>query len=65
MTNGRYIDIENECLRNRLKEQRDIIARLCSTVRRYAEPRPGDPYCSRSELLNVTAAAEQAAQGRR
>lgn len=58
MTNARYVDIENECLRRRLQEQRDAMQRLCETVRRYTR---GE--CLRSELLNTVTDTEQVAQG--
>lgn len=58
MTNGRYIEIENETLRIRLKEQREAMQRLCGTVRRYVRQE-----CLRSELLNTVTEVELAAQG--
>lgn len=48
MTNGRYIDIENEVLRNRIDEVKDAALKLCETVERYT-----NGAALRSELLNT------------
>lgn len=58
MTNGRYIDIENEVLRTRLQEHKAAIDSLVKAVREYAR---GE--CLRSRLLNTADAAEQVARG--
>ena len=63
MTNGRYVDIENDVLRNRHKELQASLLKLCATVRRYAAPAKDDDYCSRSELLRAVAEAEKTAHG--
>ncbi|MBQ6358541.1 MAG: hypothetical protein IJI97_06235 [Clostridia bacterium] len=63
MTNGRIVDIENEVLRERLKEYKAALDKLCATVRRYAAPAKDDDYCSRSELLRAVAEAEKIAHG--
>lgn len=52
MTNGRYIDIENEVLRNRHKELQASLLNLCDTVERYT-----NGAALRSELLNTVNAA--------
>lgn len=59
MTNGRYIDIENEVLRNRHKELQASLLNLCDTVERYT-----NGAALRSELLNTVHAARLTAQGR-
>lgn len=51
MTNGRYIDIENEVLRNHLRDLKAAAVTLCEAVERYVVPRKGDAYCFRMELL--------------
>lgn len=48
MTNGRYIEIENEVLRNRIDEIKDAALKLCETVERYT-----NGAALRSELLNT------------
>lgn len=48
MTNGRYIDIENECLRSRLADCKAGAQALINAVERYTR---GE--CLRSELLNI------------
>lgn len=55
MPNLKYCEIENEVLRNRLKEMAAAARTLADTVERYAVPKKGDRYCSRTELLNTTA----------
>lgn len=55
MTNGSIIEIENEVLRNRLKEMAAAARTLADTVERYVVPKKGERYCSRTELLNTTA----------
>lgn len=59
MTNGRYIDIENEVLRNRHKELQASLLNLYDTVERYT-----NGAALRSELLNTVNAARLTAQGR-
>lgn len=58
MTNGRYIDLENECLRGRLAELKAAATRLADTVDRYV--RQG---CLRSELLNTVTATRDTIRG--
>lgn len=65
MTNLSIIEIENLSLRDRLKEQRAALAELAAAVRRYVEPRKGDAYCSRTEILLAAAKAESVVRGRR
>lgn len=59
MTNGRYIDIENECLRARLAELKAAALAMADTVDRYVRQE-----CLRSELLNINARLRDIAQGR-
>ena len=53
--NLKYIEIENDVLLSRLKEITAAARALADTVERYAVPKKGDRYCSRTELLNTTA----------
>lgn len=53
MTNGRIVDIENEVLRNRLATIKAAAEDFANIVTRYVEPKKGDPYCSRTELLQA------------
>lgn len=55
---ARYVDIENEVLRDRLQEQRSAVTDLCRALRRYLR---GE--CLRSELVNTLARAEEAVRG--
>lgn len=55
MPNLKYCEIENEVLRNRLKEMAAAARTLADTVERYVVPKKGERYCSRTELLNTTA----------
>lgn len=59
MTNGRYVDIENECLRARLAELKAVALAMADTVDRYVRQE-----CLRSELLNINARLRDIAQGR-
>ena len=59
MTNGRYIDIENECLRARIAELKAAALAMADTVDRYVRQE-----CLRSELLNANARLWEIAQGR-
>ena len=59
MTNGRYIDIENECLRARIAELKAAVLAMADTVDRYVRQE-----CLRSELLNANARLWEIAQGR-
>ena len=59
MTNGRYIDIENERLRARLAELKAAALAMADTVDRYVRQE-----CLRSELLNTNARLRDIAQGR-
>lgn len=54
MTNGRYIDIENEVLRNRIDEVKAAALKLCETVERYT-----NGAALRSELLNTVTQTRQ------
>lgn len=54
MTNGRYIDIENEVLRNRLVECKEGAKALVDAVRRYLRQE-----CLRSELVNTLSDLEE------
>ncbi len=58
MTNGRYVDIENECLRTRLAELKAAALAMADTVDRYVRQE-----CLRSELLNINARLRDIAQG--
>lgn len=51
MTNGRYIEIENDVLRSRLDTIKAGAQDLADAVRRYVQPGKGE-FCSRTELLN-------------
>lgn len=59
MTNGCYIDIENECLLARLAELKAAALAMADTVDRYVRQE-----CLRSELLNANARLRDIAQGR-
>lgn len=59
MTNGRYIDIENEVLRARLAELKAAALAMADTVDRYVRQE-----CLRSELLSTNARLRDIAQGR-
>lgn len=59
MTNGRYIDIENEVLRNRIDAIKAAALKACDCVERYT-----NGAALRSELLNTIAALRQTAQGK-
>lgn len=52
MTNGRYIDIENEVLRSRLADCKAGALSLIETVERYVQPKKGE-FCHRTELIRV------------
>lgn len=57
MTNGRYIDIENEVLRERIAKLEGAALAMADIVDRYVRQE-----CLRSELLNAN--ARLIAQGR-
>ena len=59
----KYCEIENEVLRNRLKEMSAAARTLADAVERYAVPKKGDRYCSRTELLNTTATLRSVLDG--
>ena len=52
MTNGRYIDIENDVLRDRLRDVKAAAADLVEAVERYTVQVPGE-FLHRSDLLQV------------
>ena len=52
MQNLKYVEVENEVLRLRLKSVRAAAEEFADLVTRYVEPHKGDPYCSRTEILN-------------
>lgn len=52
MTNGRYIDIENDALRNRLRDVKAAAADLVDAVEKYTAPHKGE-FLHRSDLLQV------------
>ena len=53
MSNGSYADIENEVLRARLNVLKGAVHELISAVERYVEPKKGEPYLHRSQLLLI------------
>lgn len=53
MTNGSIIEIENDVLRARLKEVTGQARDFLDAVQRYVEPKKGDRFISRNELLNA------------
>ena len=53
MTNPRYVDTENEVLRNRLAVMKKNTRALVDAVERYVEPKPGQPYLHRTALLRI------------
>ena len=52
MQNLKYVEIENEVLRNRLATIKAAALEFSELVTRYVEPHKGDTYCSRTEILN-------------
>ena len=53
MTDGSIIEIENDVLRARLKEVAGQARDFLDAVQRYVEPKKGDRFISRNELLNA------------
>lgn len=53
MTNGSIIEIENDVLRDRLKKITGQAGAFLDAVQRYVEPKKGDRFVSRNELLNA------------
>ena len=51
--NPRIVDIENEALRSRLSSIKGGAQALIDAVQRYVEPKKGDAYCSRTEILRL------------
>jgi len=51
--NLRVVDCENEVLRYRLASIKAAAREFSALVGRYIEPKKGDPYCSRNELLRA------------
>ena len=57
------VECENEVLRGRLKELKEAALALCDAVTRYVEPKKGDKYLGRLELLNINRATREAISG--
>lgn len=49
--NPSVLELENECLRRRLAEIKEAARDFSELVGRYVEPKKGDTYCSRNEVL--------------
>lgn len=49
--NPRLVELENDCLRRRLATIKAETEAFIKLVSRYVEPKKGDAYCSRNELL--------------
>lgn len=60
MTNPNLDQLENMVLRNRLKKMKAGTRALIAAVEQYAEPKPGQPYLHRSELLRIKNETKQA-----
>ena len=57
------VECENEVLRGRLKELKEAALALCDAVTRYVEPKKGDKYLGRLELLNINRSARDVISG--
>ena len=64
MDNYRYVDIESEVLRDNLKNIKAAAAGLVSAVERYVEPKPGDAFLHRNELLYIKNTVKELLKGR-
>lgn len=49
--NPSVLELENDCLRRRLAEIKAAARDFSELVSRYIEPKKGDTYCSRNEVL--------------
>ena len=63
MTNLSITELENISLRDRLKELKETALALCDAVTRYVEPKKGDKYLGRLELLNINRSAREVISG--
>ena len=63
MTNLSITELENISLRDRLKELKETALALCDAVTRHVEPKKGDKYLGRLELLNINRATREAISG--
>lgn len=52
MSNPSIVELENQVLRDRLATIKKAVGVFIKDVERYVEPKPGDEYLHRMELLN-------------